>query len=427
MPEKTKSLLIGVLTCLFITSNIVYSNNHLASCGLCIAGKEAEKRRDAVKKEAENRVNGILKEAEKRRDAVKKEVKNRVDTVTKEAKKRKQTAQYIVELKPHNNLVVCRNKAFRDTVEEIKRAGININDLALATGNFVESSVNKWGDTLSDAEKRVREGKIVDAIWHVATDPLRHSSDNLANAAMQSDLVNYAGTAIASVYGGPEGAAAYSAWLTYETTGDLNLALKSGVTAGLTAHSMNIVNTMPNTSDYLFRKALANAAISGAAVAVSGGDEAAIRDAFFKGVTVSVARHVYREMTNSGIEGKAPTKEPLLKESEDVKNNYPKLDNGNLDISKMGKGNSHTGLATNQANPPYISFYETSGLMKDLGKAPYINDMAYFHDQWAAIADLKGISVQLTIIPATILTMSGTNENITLQVTKENIQNKNKH
>ena len=46
-------------------------------------------------------------------------------------------------------------------------------DAAKAIGKFAERQVSGTFDTLSDAERRVREGKIVDAVWHQATDPLK--------------------------------------------------------------------------------------------------------------------------------------------------------------------------------------------------------------------------------------------------------------
>jgi len=41
--------------------------------------------------------------------------------------------------------------------------------------------------------------------------------------------------------------------------------------------------------------------------------------------------------------------------------------------------------------------------MQAIAKLPYINDMAYFHDQWVAVAQMEGVAVQATILPATIL------------------------
>ncbi len=106
-------------------------------------------------------------------------------------------------------------KAFQDTGNETERAGKNINEAAIASGHFLENQAQSVGTTLSDAEKRIRDGKIIDAIWHVATDSIKHTDDNFAEAVTESSLLNNVATAAASVYGGPKGAAAYAAWLTY--------------------------------------------------------------------------------------------------------------------------------------------------------------------------------------------------------------------
>ena len=65
--------------------------------------------------------------------------------------------------------------------------------------------------------------------------------------------------------------------------------------------------------------------------------------------------------------------------------------------------------------------------MQLVAQIPFMNDMAYYHDQLCAIYDIKGIDVQLTIIPATILTFAGSERPLMdeiIQVTKENEEKK---
>jgi hypothetical protein len=147
------------------------------------------------------------------------------------------------------------HRRVRDTGNEAGRAGRNLNKAAIAAGHFLENQTQAVGKTLSDAEKRVRDGKLIDAIWHVSTDPLRHSEENLAEAVSESKLLNCIATAAASIYGGPAGAAAYASWFTYKQTGNLQLALKAGVIAGATAQGLQMVNGMPSdTTDQLIKK-----------------------------------------------------------------------------------------------------------------------------------------------------------------------------
>ena len=333
-------------------------------------------------------------------------------------------------------------KAFQDTGNELNRTGRNVNDAAIAAGHFVENQGQALGETLSDAEKRVREGKIIDAIWHAATDPIKHTENNLGEAVTESSLLNNVATAAASIYGGPNGAAAYAAWYTYKQTGDLELALKAGVIAGATAKGLQMVNGMPSeTPDQLTQKALASASVGGAAVAASGGDEKDIIEAFVKGAALTAAREHYKNMTDKEIEGRAPTKGAIPKPKLDpnIKHDFKILvdESGEpimdatgkyhqIDIRSLPREASHVGLATDQAGGSFFSGAEGSDPMKFFGTLPYANDMAYFHDQWAAVSQMEGIEIQATILPATILTVTGSDTPLINQATEENIESEKK-
>jgi len=334
-------------------------------------------------------------------------------------------------------------KTFQDTGNELDRAGKNINDAAIATGHFVENQGQAIGTTLSDAEKRIREGKIIDAIWHATTaDPLRHTDNSLGEAVTESSLLNNIATASASIYGGPNGAAAYAAWYTYKQTGDLELALKSGVIAGATAQSLKIVNGMPSvTVDELTKKTLASASIGGAAVAASGGEESDIIEAFVKGAALTAAREHYKNMTDKEIEGRAPTKgaipkpklDPNVKHEFSIlvdKNGDPMMDSTGkyhqIDIRSLPRDVSHVGLAATEKSAAFLSGAESSAPMQAIAKLPYMNDMAYFHDQWAAVAQMEGLEIQATIFPATILTVTGSDTPLITQATQEALEDKAK-
>ena len=388
-----------------------------AACGNCGAGKKLDKEHDNVKKKVP--------------------VYGKLETETSNAVK--DTVKTVTTLEPHGDIAKTVVKAGDDTLKEAGRAGRNINDAAIAAGHFVENQGQAIGETLSDAEKRVREGKIIDAIWHVATDPARHTENSFAEAVTESTLLNNVATAAASIYGGPSGAAAYAAWYTYKQTGDLELALKAGVIAGATAEGLQMVNGMPSgTVDELTKKTLASASIGGAAVAASGGDERAIMEAFVKGAAITAAREHYNNMTDKEIEGRAPTKAALAKADPEVKHQFkvlvdkqgnPILDakgNHQIDIRSMPRDVSHVGLATADSNAPLLSGAETSPVMQGVAKIPYMNDMAYYHDQWAAVAQMEGIEVQATILPATILTVAGSDTPVIHQATEENVNNKDK-
>src|SRR5258708_95327 len=218
------------------------------------------------------------------------------------------TGATIEEGRVNGDIGVNVAKAYDDTAKEIDRAGRNINDAAIAAGHYIEKEVQSAGQTLSETERTIREGKLVDALWYAAVNPARHTEQNFGNAMMESSLLNDVATALASTYGGPTGAAAYAAYITYKRTGDADLALRSGIIAGLTAKGVKNVNGMPSGSQgEVFKKALCNASIGATAVAASGGDQKAILEAFVKGGSITVAREYYRSTTNTEINGKAPT------------------------------------------------------------------------------------------------------------------------
>ena len=328
-------------------------------------------------------------------------------------------------------------KALRDIEEETARTGRHARDAVVSAGHFLENQAHSWGDVISDAEKRLREGKLVDAIWHVATDPLRHTEAHLAQALGESTWLNGVATAAASIYGGPGGAAAYAAWMTYQKTGDLSLALKAGIIAGATKQGLDLVNGMPSdTIDELTRKMLASASIGGAAIAASGGEEREVIEAFVKGAALTLAREHYRQQTDQDIAGKAPSQGGVAKLDPKLdpevahqfsvltdENGHPILSaDGNLqiDIRSMPRDSiSHVGLATADTSAGLLSGAETSMPMELIAKLPYMNDMAYYHDQWAAVAQMSGFEVQATILPALILTVTGSDTPIIDQATKQ--------
>ena len=132
-------------------------------------------------------------------------------------------------------------KAAKDIEAEVGRAGKHTEEAVSAIGHYIEAEAHSAGKALSNAEKRVREGKVIDALWHLGTEPLQASEENAANAALESSLIRTVGQVAASVYGGPGGAAAYAAWLTFHETGDPNLALRVGILTGASSDAFSNV------------------------------------------------------------------------------------------------------------------------------------------------------------------------------------------
>jgi hypothetical protein len=165
------------------------------------------------------------------------------------------------------------------------------------------------------------------SIEFVVTHPLRQTNKNAQQALRSSPVLAAAAAVAASAYGGPAGAAAFSAWATYNATGSIEAALKVGVTQGLIASATANVNAMPAGADKIaaqttlsftvakaqgdssekarqaalgslvsmsgdsvkaaglsvMQRTMTMAAIGGAAVAASGGNRDAIRSGFLQG------------------------------------------------------------------------------------------------------------------------------------------------
>jgi len=354
------------------------------------------------------------------------------------------------------NLGKNLEKGIQDIGKQLERDAQNLGEGISASVTFVEDQVKAYGKMLSNAGKRLLEGKIVDAVWHSYTDMLKYSDENFAKAVQNSSLLNSIASSVCTIYGGPAGAAAYAAWYTYKLTKDLSLALKTGLIAGLTSYYTKEINGTEGLAvpkDEVLKKALATSAIGAIAIGASGGDEKAILEGFLKGAALSIASNKYKELTLEEIEGRAPTEGPVLKlgRIDDkyliMRNNegnslfttvfdensgeYLVIPNAKLELltlRELGRNVSIVGVGSvSDAGLQLFSKYETGVLMQGLAKLPYMNDMALFHDQWCdTLGNLNDFETMITILPATILTVGGSPTPLLTQIQELAIQNKEK-
>lgn len=174
-------------------------------------------------------------------------------------------------------------KAWRDTSEQTKRSFQDTVDAASAVANYTANQVRSYESTLRNAEKRLREGKVIDAMWGLGVEPLQATDANFAKATQESKVIAAAASSAAAVYAGPGGAAAYAAWATYRATGDADQALRAGFLAAATAQAGSAVSSMPSgTLGEVVKKSAVAGAAGGIAVAAAGGDEQAIKEGFLK-------------------------------------------------------------------------------------------------------------------------------------------------
>jgi hypothetical protein len=308
---------------------------------------------------------------------------------------------------------VLRNstKAVDDVARNAVKSANDIVDAGKAVERFVEYQVQGVGDSLSDAEKRVREGKIVDAAWHLGTDPYKHTEEGAAKAAQESQLINAAGQAAASFYGGPAGAAAYASWYAYRATNDINMAIRVGVITGVTSAGYASAGAMPAGSvGEVAKKAYVTGAIGGIAVAASGGDEAAVRDAFLKSggmvVVQSGQSYINKTYVNpavaktdsycmSAVGAKCSVILPKLRADAQGKilldeNGQPKLDTSAILPNKADVKPWQDAAAANQES---VRRFANQIFTKD--------------EQWAISWDKNALVNKSASIPAVVMTYTG--------------------
>ncbi|MBG8555023.1 hypothetical protein [Hymenobacter guriensis] len=317
-------------------------------------------------------------------------------------------------------------KAGKDIVAETGRVGHHTIDLGEAVGMYVERNVSGTVETLSDAENRLREGKILDAMFHVALDPLTKQEEAAFLATQQSGWLNTAGATAASAYGGPAGAAAYASWQTYKATGgNAELALRAGIIAGLTSNSMQGVGAMPVDAT---KKAVLAGSIGGFAIAASGGDADDIRDGFIKGGGMVLVQDAYLNYTNQPLDTSPATGDPYCMSPSDpscasLKNAYFRDPDGKLqfDPSRLNRNASFVGIGSDPNNPPQFGTSipmasDQSTLMRAVAKVPGMNAMGLFHDKWVVSWGMSAAANKATIFPAIVLTYTGTDAALTKQI-----------
>ncbi len=340
-------------------------------------------------------------------------------------------------------------KAVNDTSNEAGRVQRQIADAGEAIKGYVEAQTNGTIKSYEKALNRIREGKAIDAMWHLGTDPIQTTNEAAAQAAMESDLISTVGQVTASVYGGPGGSAAYAAWLAYhQTGGDVNLALRVGIITGATAFATQTAGTIPTRdaagnmiASGVAKRVAVTGAIGGLAIAAAGGDENAVRDGFVRAGSMVLIQEGYRSYTQHELsEADKPGKDSILKgskgpaycvsstiECRNPPEGAAKYKDGKFigwDQSKLDPTAPHTGTAfplDPNAAPTrfeWPSLSEGAPLLKGFSKIPGVNAMAVFHDQWAVNWNMPPGVLQATIYPAIVITYNGTSAPLFEQIRK---------
>lgn len=149
----------------------------------------------------------------------------------------------------------------RKTVEREVGGAIHlITDAAKAAEKFAAQEARNPLDAINGALHR---RDVVSSIWYLATSPIKATNENAMQATRDSALLGAAAQVAATAYGGPAGAAAYATWTAYNLSGgDINAALRTGVTTGLIAAATGAVANMPSGAEKLAAEATMKAAIA---------------------------------------------------------------------------------------------------------------------------------------------------------------------
>jgi hypothetical protein len=174
-------------------------------------------------------------------------------------------------------------KGWRDSADQAQRSFKDTVDAGQAAVHYTENQLKSQRTAIENANKRLRDGKVVDAMWGLATEPMQSTEKNFAQATQESTVINTAAGSAAAIYGGPAGAAAYAAWATYRRTGNADLAFRAGILAAVTSQMGSSVASMPaGTTGEILKKAAMAGAAGGISVAAAGGDEQSIKEGFLK-------------------------------------------------------------------------------------------------------------------------------------------------
>ena len=268
------------------------------------------------------------------------------------------------------------------------------------------------GAQLSKMEKGVREGKVIDAMWHLATQPLPNDA---GFAGQEGDYLNAVAQYAATFYGGLGGAAAYSAWYTYRHTGNADLAFRVGVLSAATSKAFPVNGGMAlDAAGAAARKAVVTGAIGGLAIAAAGGDQQAIMEGFLRDGGMVLMQDGFKRYIGSKLVARASDDDAycmsaLGADCPAADSTYARDDKGNI-AYKDGKplpGNTqrHGG---NLGGARTAKWDEERRVFKlSPSTVQGMNAMTLFHEHWAISWDMHAMMEPARLAPAVVISYAG--------------------
>lgn len=355
-----------------------------------------------------------------------------VKDVSNEAKRGAKKAGQAVEnvgaavVDAHQDVANAIIDAHEDAGRAAVKAVRDVFDAGKATAHYLERKLQSQLDAAAAAERRMREGKVLDALWHTAVDPLAAEEANALKTMQESHVLRAIGQTAATAYGGPGGAAAFAAWYTYRTTGDAELAFRVGVISGVTSAGMSAAGSLPaDTVGQVTAKAAITGAMGGLAVAAGGGDAKAIREGFLRAGAMVLVQDGYKEFTRHELDARAATKGPLEMSALDD-DCFVKDAQGDFVLDRFGQrvpdytliDHRYSFVGRNSPADPeaWLDVSEHGAVMRGAGQIPGMNAMGLFHDQWVASWDMNYAQNLATIPVAIVITYLGTDSHVLEQV-----------
>lgn len=304
-------------------------------------------------------------------------------------------------------------KTIIKAVEDVGQAGESLYDFGIRELEAID-------DHIENTAKRIGDGDIVGALWHLSVDPILATQENFAQATMESNIVQFAGQIVASSYGGPGGAAAYASWLAYNQTGDFGLAVRVGLITGAASWASAGIAEMPSDEIAdIAQKTLLAGAVGGAAVAAAGGDSEMALRGFLASGSSMMLQSIYENQTTQKFDARPSEGPPYCMAATDVslacapeiyayewdENGRMMVEDGKpkVDIRKTNPRRPHVGKWISEVDKSSMAG-ETGTFMVTVSKFPGMNAMALQHDYLSVVYEFSPVADVWTIVPATVLT-----------------------
>ncbi len=270
----------------------------------------------------------------------------------------------------------------------ISQVGSIGNDAIGGTVSTIVNGTNNVGRVLENALQH--PSRIVE----LPVDLFRAQESAVRETLLENGTLRNVAMVAATVYGGPWGSAAFSAYMVSASGGTTEQALRAAVISGLTSYAFSKLGQIETTgySDSAAR-AVGMGAVGGASAAAQGGR---FEEGFIQAFGAAAAAAIYEGYVAScdGCVRASPTYEsggePMIKS--------PGFGRASLrpNVNNIGIFNDGS-----QFHGSGQWMREGSSFMRGVNRIPGMNSMAYFHDHMSMAMSLQGaVNIGTILVPA---------------------------